>query len=116
MHETPTLERYLAETFGPDAVVGVDPSLFSHTAWNSLQANLHSANQRLEPVKTNLVDLTWDNDDEGRPTCPNQPIVSIPVNFTGKSTADKLIDLRKLMSDKGASGVVLVQLDDIACK
>lgn len=73
--------------------------------------------QTLVPVSTNLIDLVWNKDNSTeRPACPSDPIKMISTNFTGKSTAEKLNDVRNLMSGKYADAVVLNQLDDIACK
>jgi len=65
----------------------------------------------LVAVKENLVDLIWEN----RPSRPKKPVNDLPLTFAGKSSADKLIDLRKKLSDEGVEYLVVTELDQIAC-
>lgn len=110
------MDAYLKSELGPKAVVGVDPSLYSKTSWENLRGKLELSDQELLGVDNNLVDETWLQDvDNPRPACPNEPVIQIPLHYSGKSTKEKLAEVRKLMLEAKADGLVLNQLDDIAC-
>lgn len=50
------------------------------------------------------------------PNRPKNPVNELPLEFSGKRTADKLADIRKEMLDAGAEYLVVSELDEIACK
>lgn len=89
----------------------MDPTLYSKTDWDNLQTTLKIGGHTLVPVERNLVDLTWTN----RPACPTAPVFPLELNFTGRSTAEKLVDIRTQMVSESADAVVLSELDEIAC-
>lgn len=110
--DTQTMEDFLGSQFNPGAKIGVDPSLYSKTAWDNLEKKLEEYSLNLVGVEQNLIDSIWPT--EERPECPKEPVVQISVNYTGKSTKEKLIDLRNVMKGANVEAVVVNQLDDIA--
>ena len=62
------------------------------------------------PITPNLVDAVW----EDCPAPPAQPIYSLPDEVTGRSVADKLMDIRTEMTKAGADVLILTKLDEIA--
>ncbi|CAL8095264.1 unnamed protein product [Orchesella dallaii] len=107
---TPTMEEYLGGALAPGALIGVDPALFSKTAWDRMQSSLRNG-QRLQPVQNNLIDEVWGDE---RPECPKEKLVQITTEFSGKTTEVKLADARLKMAEKNAEVLVINQLDDIA--
>jgi len=93
--------------------IGVDPSLYSKSTWDSLQSEISVGGQSLVIVRENLIDKVWG---EGRPECPAKPLMMLGVEFTGKSSSEKLQDVRNAMTTEQAEAVVLSELDEIACK
>ena len=57
-----------------------------------------------------LIDLIW----EDRPALSKQPLFILEEKYSGKSTADKIADLRKAMKENGADVHILPSLYDIA--
>ncbi|ODN01346.1 Xaa-Pro aminopeptidase 1 [Orchesella cincta] len=108
--DTPTMEAYLGSALGQGALIGVDPALFSKTAWNRMQSSLRNG-QKLHPVPNNLIDEVWG---EERPECPKGELIQISTNFSGRTTQDKLAGTRIKMAEKNAEVLVINQLDDIA--
>ena len=61
-------------------------------------------------VTEDLIDLIW----EDRPALSKQPLFILEEKYSGKSTADKIGDLRKAMKENGADVHILTSLYDIA--
>lgn len=112
MPDTPSQGDFLVRNLTRGSLIGVDPYLYSKTDFDALQNSIRLGGHSLVPVERNLVDLTWSN----RPPCPNNPVFPLEVNFTGRTTAQKLDDVRAEMTTAGADAVVLSELDEIACK
>ncbi|ODN00352.1 Xaa-Pro aminopeptidase 1 [Orchesella cincta] len=105
-----SMETYMEKALDSRVHVGVDPTLFSKSAWDNMQSNLRNG-QRLHPVQDNLVDEVWG---EERLQCPEGKLLQIPIQFTGKTTQEKLGEIRLKMNEQNAQLLVINQLDDIA--
>lgn len=57
-----------------------------------------------------LIDLIW----RDRPPLSAEPVWMVPLSASGKSSAEKLAELRRVMAEKGASTHLLTSLYDIA--
>ncbi len=57
-----------------------------------------------------LIDTAW----KDRPELSPAPAYSLSIEYTGRSTVDKLAAVREQMRDKGATACVLTALDDLA--
>jgi Xaa-Pro aminopeptidase len=95
------------------ARIGVDPSLYSKSSWESLQNELSVSGQTLVQIRQNLVDLVWGGQ---RPACPTDKLMVLGVEFTGKTSAKKLQEVRSATASENAEAVVLSELDEIACE
>ena len=79
---------------------------------NTLEKSGHS----LKATTPNLVDSVWHN----RPNPPRNKIYPLALKYTGKSSADKLANVRKEMNESGmgkdckADVLLLTMLDEIA--
>lgn len=62
--------------------------------------------KELKPISENLVDLVWGSD---RPARPNNPVATHPIQFAGKSIAEKLKDLRGELEKKKCSGFIVCE-------
>lgn len=80
--------------------------------WKELIDSLQDTGLELVPVNPNLVDLIW----KDRPAPLNNPVVPLPLRYTGKTCLEKVDDVRKEMSKVSASTLVISALDEIACK
>lgn len=69
---------------------------------------------------TNLIDLVWESMSElqienvSRPVRSSNPLLFIPVSFSGSSWQQKIDRVRNMMKAKGAELLVLSALDEIA--
>lgn len=75
-----------------------------------LKTQLQQAGHELVPVKPNLIDLIWTD----RPSRPCNPIVPLPLKYSGVSVAKKLSDIRVQMKEKNSTVLVVTALDEIA--
>lgn len=116
--------------------VGIDPTLITIGDARSLSKSLTAKTSALVTPALNLVDQVWG---EKRPARPANAVNVLPVKYSGKSTAEKLRELRAGLAKRsnssgaaarseidskdsssrqeiapGISGVILSSLDDIA--
>lgn len=63
-------------------------------------------------VKENLIDLVWDD----QPTYPSDPLLALDIKYAGKTSADKLKEIREKMKEQSSKVMVVTALDEIACK
>lgn len=81
-----------------------------YNKWMPLQTQLDQSGIKLTSVDTNLIDLLWPD----RPARPKNKIAPLPLKYTGKSAIEKLEAVRKTMTSKNASLLVITALDEIA--
>lgn len=109
--ETPTQSDWLLKNLPAGSNVGVDPRLYSIDEWEQLSKELSTNGSVLTAVKENLVDLIW----QDRPPKPRNIVKELPLEFSGKSTKDKLVDVRKELAEANAEYLVISELDEVAC-
>ncbi|KAF9643184.1 Creatinase/aminopeptidase [Thelephora ganbajun] len=73
-----------------DARIGIDARMLSHSKATELNSQLSPKGSKLVHPPQNLIDLIW----KDKPLRPKEPIFTHPMEFTGKSTPDKLADIR----------------------
>ncbi|OLL25747.1 putative Xaa-Pro aminopeptidase P [Neolecta irregularis DAH-3] len=92
--------------------VGVDATLLTFSQAKKLQDDLQSQSEaKLVPMDCNLIDDVWAKQ---RPARPTRPVFVLETKYTGKSVADKLLELRKAIEKRSAEGFVVSALDEIA--
>ncbi|GBG82673.1 hypothetical protein CBR_g35038 [Chara braunii] len=106
--EDPALERWMADNLPPKSRVGFDPSCVSIDTVNIWSRALEKAGHKTVAVSQNLIDLLW----KDRPAPKITKVVEHPIEFTGKSTKDKLKDLRLELREKRAFAIVVTGLDE----
>ncbi len=105
----PSIEEFLSNKLGQNDVLGFDGRVINAKFGLQLKKKLTSKNISITYEK-DLVDAVWMD----RPALPKEPAFLLKVNYSGKSSADKLQNLRKEMEDKGATVHIITSLDDIA--
>lgn len=88
--------------------VGVNALTTAHANWENIKAQLSPKN--IELVHAPLLDEIWLN----RPQEKNNPIFIHPIEYAGKSVADKLLAIRSKMKKKEATTHIITALDDVA--
>jgi Xaa-Pro aminopeptidase len=87
--------------------VGVDPTIITAGDARKLADKIRKKGGRdLKPVTENLVDVVWGKD---RPVRPNKPVMVHPIEFSGKSIANKLTELRKELDKKKCSAFIVCE-------
>lgn len=119
--DTPTQEDWLKDSLNKGSKVGVDPLLLSQNSWKQLSKALRTKDISLVAVKENLIDLVWEERnllvegvDEPRPKRPNNKLIKLDTDITGKDWALKVSALRQELQKKKAGSIILTALDDIA--
>ena len=88
---------------------GVDPFTVSPRSWRRWSQALMSCQSELVPVPGNLVDQT------GSIAVPERVEPNLlPLSWTGRSTSEKLSELRDQLDKHQATHLLLTQLDEIA--
>lgn len=110
--ETPTIVQWLTKNCYAGALIGVDATLYSTRAWNTLVTAFENEGCSMTPVRQNLIDLVWN----GQPPHPRNPIIPLDVKYAGKTVAEKLIEIRAKMKEQNAKVLIVTALDEVACE
>jgi len=108
--------KWIASRAGKALAVGADPFVMSPKEWSRYENALENSNHSLKVTTPNLVDSVWHN----RPNPPRNKIYPLALKYTGKSSAEKLANVRKEMNETGmvkdckADVLLLSMLDEIA--
>jgi Xaa-Pro aminopeptidase len=78
-----------------DCRIGIDARMISHTKAIDINSQLGSRNSKLVYPPQNLVDLVW----KDKPVRSKEPVFIHSMEFTGRSTKDKLADVRNWIHD-----------------
>ncbi len=105
----PTVNEYIAQTLQGGECIGFDGRVVNG-AWGKQLQTIAEGKHGSLYVKEDLIDRIW----EDRPALSREPIRILDVQYAGKSTADKIADVRAVMEQKGADIHLLTSLYDIA--
>ena len=107
--ETPTIPAFLTHELKEGQTVGLNGETYSLADARSLEKALAEKEIKLN-TNASLVDPIW----KERPAIPEAPMFEMPVELSGKSTEDKLIDINKMLHKAGADCTILSALDEVA--
>lgn len=107
--ETPTIPQYLCEQLPCGSVVGLNGTLFSAAAVKKMKDEFAAKGIELN-THIDFANEIW----EERPIEEHTEIFHLDVKFSGKSTADKLSELRAKLKEEGADALIISRLDNIA--
>mgnify|MGYP002552040750 CR=1 FL=1 len=105
----PTIMEYLRSALPEGGTLGFDGRVINARLGAEFLALAEEKNARLA-VGEDLVGIIWDD----RPELPHAPVRILTAEYSGRSTADKLADVRAEMKKQGASVHLLTSLYDIA--
>ncbi|MBO6133814.1 MAG: aminopeptidase P family protein [Lachnospiraceae bacterium] len=103
-----TIEKYLLSKLNEGDVLGFDGRTVSASKVKKLKKELKTRGIGIK-YKKDLSDGIFE-----RPEFPKSPARLISKDIAGKSSAEKLSDLRKEILEKEADGIFLSKLDEIA--
>lgn len=107
--ETPTIAQYLCDNLPSGSTVGINGTLFSAAYVKGLQEKFAAKGIALNSHADYANDI-W----EERPAEEHTEIYLLPEQFSGKSAADKLSELRRKLLEEGADALLISRLDNIA--
>ncbi len=107
--ETPTIPEFLTHELKEGQTVGLNGETYSLADARSLEKVLAEKEIKLN-TNASLIDPIW----KERPAIPEAPMFEMPVELSGKSTEDKLIDINKMLHKAGADCTILSALDEVA--
>lgn len=106
---TPSIEEYILENLKAGEFVGFDGRTVSANDGRSYKRRF-----ALEGIDVNenldLVGDIW----KDRPALPQSQTFYYPKEYSGKDSAEKLADVRKIMKEKGAKHHIITKIDEIA--
>lgn len=104
----PTISEFLKERLPEGGKIGFDGRVISVGAGKEYEAIALAKNGEIV-ADYDLIDAVWTD----RPALSTEPVYALDIKYTGKSTSDKLKEIRQVMCEKGATVHVLTTLDDI---
>ncbi len=107
--DTLSIPEWLGSVLQPGDKVGIDGWVNTTAEAEALAKELHAFGLELKVVNDPYEKLWTD-----RPSIPVNPIFILPVEFTGKTVAEKLQEIRKRIAQHQADGVLISALDEIA--
>lgn len=106
----PSIGEWLAMKLKSDEAVGIDPNVFSNSAYSRLRKRLLPAGIQIKSILENPVDGLWTD----RPPSPSGPAVPHPEEFSGESLFDRLCRVRAKTKAAGAEVLPVTALDALA--
>lgn len=107
--ETPSIAEFLTHELKAGQTVGLNGETYSLADARALETALTAKEIKLD-TNVSLVDPIW----KDRPAIPEAPMFEMPVELSGKSVEDKLIDINKMLHKAGADCTILSALDEVA--
>lgn len=104
----PTLLEYLTDALGEGQALAVDGMVTATSTMKELQAALAKKGTSVKSV--DLVEGNWPD----RPAVPASEAFLLDEAYAGRSTADKLTDLRAELAKQEADAMVVCRLDSVA--
>ena len=105
----PTIEEYIEKMLPEGGCLGFDGRVVN-TAWGKKLQNIVAAKKGMLQVNEDLVGLIWTD----RPGLAKTTPFVLEEKYSGKSTKEKLADVRAKMKDAGCDNHILTCLYDIA--
>ena len=105
----PTVDEYVEKALQDGEILGFDGRVVNNT-WGKKLAAIVEAKHGKMAVDEDLIDIIWND----RPTLSQEPVRILELAYTGKSTIDKIADVRAVMEEKKADVHLLTSLYDIA--
>ncbi|MBE6051539.1 MAG: aminopeptidase P family protein [Clostridium sp.] len=105
----PSLEEWIECNIKKDEVLAFDGKVISKNEF-LMYKNIASKNNFSIDMNIDILDEVW----EDRPEVPRDPIFIHDIKFAGKSTEEKLSEVRKEMEVLGGENYIITSLDDIA--
>lgn len=109
---TPSIAEWIAtEIEGAESSeIGVDGMCMTYAECSDLKTDLKHNGGITVRTNLDILDRIWTD----RPSVPLNPVSIQPIEYAGESCHDKLGRIRSSLLRRGACGMLMAQLDDIA--
>lgn len=107
--ETPTIPEFLAHELEEGQTVGLNGETYSLADARTLEKSLAEKKIKLN-TNASLIDPIW----KERPAIPEAPMFEMPIELSGKSVEDKILNINKMLHKAGADCTILSALDEVA--
>lgn len=109
---TPSIAEWIAtEIEGAESSeIGVDGMCMTYAECSDLKTDLKHNGGITVRTNLDILDRIWTD----RPSVPLNPVSIQPIEYAGESCHDKLCRIRSILLRRGAGGMLMTQLDDIA--
>ena len=109
---TPSIAEWIAtEIEGAESSeIGVDGMCMTYVECSDLKTDLKHNGGITVRTNLDILDRIWTD----RPSVPLNPVSIQPIEYAGESCHDKLSRIRSSLLRRGAGGMLMTQLDDIA--
>lgn len=109
---TPSIAEWIAtEIEGVESSeIGVDGMCMTYAECSDLKTDLNHNGGITVRTNLDILDRIWTD----RPSVPLNPVSIQPIEYAGESCHDKLGRIRSSLLRRGAGGMLMTQLDDIA--
>ena len=106
--DVPTIEEYIKEVLPEGGKLGFDGRVVSFGEGKAYESAVKEKSAEIV-AQYDLCDEVWAD----RPELSTAPVFALDMKYAGKSTEDKLSDIRKVMAEEKVTVHVLTSLDDI---
>ncbi|KAG8964115.1 hypothetical protein FRC03_002189 [Tulasnella sp. 419] len=109
--DVPTWQEFLSKNLEKNSRIGIDPTLITAADAKALKTSLSPIGSEIVPLTTNLVDQVWG---EARPARPKNKVFPLDIEYAGKSSENKIKELRAELAKQQSGAVVITMLDEVA--
>lgn len=109
--DCPTPTEYLSKNLAEKAVVGLNGKLFSAKAVKDMEKKYAKKGITID-CNLDFGNEVWET--ENRPAEDLTEVYHLPIEYSGKSAADKIKEVREKLKDLDAEAIVVSRLDNIA--
>lgn len=109
---TPSIAEWIATEIesAESSEIGVDGMCMTYAECSDLKTDLKHNGGITVRTNLDILDRIWTD----RPSVPLNPVSIQPIEYAGESCYDKLGRIRSSLLRRGACGMLMTQLDDIA--
>ena len=109
---TPSIAEWIATEIesAESSEIGVDGMCMTYAECSDLKTDLKHNGGITVRTNLDILDRIWTD----RPSVPLNPVSIQPIEYAGESCHDKLGRIRSSLLCRGAGGMLMTQLDDIA--
>ena len=106
---TPSIAQFLSMELKEGDTVALNGLTYSVADAQNLESSLKKKGINLN-CTLSLIDPIW----KDRPCIPDSPIFEMPIELSGKSSEDKLLEINNMLHQAGADCTILSALDEVA--